>query len=295
MSITPSVLFIGLGNMGFPMAINLKNKNFIVTGFDINPDILKNFNQQGGEITQSLDILKHQSFDFIISMLPSGTHVENLFTGEQGVFSYIKPSTLIIDCSTIDIKTSQYISKLALQKKLKILDAPVSGGTKGAAQATLTFIVGGEAADLEQAKPLLQAMGKNIFHAGAHGLGQAAKMCNNMLLATHMIGTAEAIRLGKDVGLSPKTLSKIMSASSGKNWSLEFYNPCPDVIEGVPSNNSYKGGFAVDLMVKDLTLAKQAQQNSSFPLGKKVFDIYKKHQKEGWGDKDFSSIFKSKP
>ncbi len=294
MSASPSVLFIGLGNMGFPMAVNLKNKNFSVTGFDINQDIVKNFSNQGGQVAESLEILKTQSFDFIISMLPSGHHVENLFAGEKGIFADIKQSTLIIDCSTIDIKTSQKISSIATEKKLKILDAPVSGGTKGAANATLTFIVGGEAEDLKKANPILQAMGKNIFHAGAHGLGQAAKMCNNMLLATHMIGTAEAIKLGKDVGISPKTLSTIMQSSSGKNWSLEFYNPCPDVMEGVPANNSYSGGFAVDLMVKDLTLAKDAQKNSHFPLGEKVFDIYKKHQQDGCGKKDFSSIFELK-
>lgn len=288
-----SVLFIGLGNMGLPMAANLKNKKFSVTGFDISQNCLQSFSSQGGQVAESLDILKTQSFDFIISMLPSGNHVKNLFTGEQGIFPNISPSSLIIDCSTIDIKTSQEISSIASTKKLKILDAPVSGGTKGATEGNLTFIVGGELADLKKAEPVLQAMGKKIFHAGAHGLGQAAKMCNNMLLATHMIGTAEAIKLGEKVGLSSKVLSEIMGSSSGKNWSLEFYNPCPGVMEGVPSSNSYKGGFAVDLMVKDLTLAKEAQKKFHFPLAEKVFDIYKKHQKKGWGKKDFSSIFKA--
>lgn len=279
--------------MGLPMAVNLKNKNFLVTGFDINSDSLKNFSNQGGQVTPSLDILKNQSFDFIISMLPAGKHVKNLFIGVDGVFANTKTSSLIIDCSTIDIKSSKELSQEAFKNNLKILDAPVSGGTKGAAAGTLTFIVGGEAADLKKAEPVLQAMGKNIFHAGAHGLGQAAKMCNNMLLATHMIGTAEAIKLGEKVGLSPKVLSKIMNSSSGKNWSLEFYNPCPDVMKGVPANNSYQGGFAVDLMLKDLTLAKEAIKNTNFPLAEKVFSIYQEHQKKGWGKKDFSSIFKS--
>lgn len=291
-----SVLFIGLGHMGLPMALNLKNKKFDVTGFDINQEALTNFTSQEGKSISSLESLSPSDpFDFVISMLPSGAHVKQLFVSKQKVFEKLSSKTLVIDCSTIDVQTSQSISKKANEHNLNILDAPVSGGTKGAKDGTLTFIVGGNDSDLEKATPLLEAMGKNIFRAGSNGMGQAAKMCNNLLLAIHMIGTAEALKLGEAVGLEPKTLSKIMMASSGKNWSLELYNPCPDIMPGVPASKSYEGGFAVDLMVKDLTLAMEAplsEAKATLPLGKKAFDLYKTHQQNGWGKKDFSSIFK---
>jgi 3-hydroxyisobutyrate dehydrogenase and related beta-hydroxyacid dehydrogenases len=173
-----------------------------------------------------------------------------------------------------------------------MLDAPVSGGVAGAEQATLTFIVGGAAATVEQARPLLEVMGRKVFHAGAAGAGQVAKICNNMLLAVHMAGTAEALRLGVSAGLDPKVLSDIMRASSGGNWSLEVYNPWPGVLEGAPASRDYQGGFLVDLMVKDLGLAMQAalEEGVSTPMGALARNLYTLLQTQGFGERDFSSI-----
>ena len=200
---------------------------------------------------------------------------------------------MVVDSSTIDVATAQAVGAAAAEAGILFVDAPVSGGVSGATAGTLSFIVGGEAASFERAKPFLEAMGKNIFHAGAAGAGQIAKMCNNMLLSVLMAGTAEALQLGIDNGLDPKVLSDIMVKSSGRNWTLEIYNPVPGVMEGVPSSNDYQGGFMVDLMNKDLGLALGAAHagESMVPMGEQAAALFAAHGEEGNGCMDFSSIF----
>ena len=287
------ILFIGLGNMGFPMACNLLKKGFLVVGFDLYSNIQSSFEKEGGKWVESLEQSAGES-DIIISMLPGGREVEDLYIKDQKLFSFLKSGTLVIDCTTANPEVSRKVADESNRYFVNMLDAPVSGGTTGALQGTLTFIVGGKESALEKARPFLSAMGKNIFHAGKSGDGQAVKVCNNMLLAIHMIGTCEALNLGKAMGLSAKTLSEIMKASSGNNWSLEKYNPCPGVMEGVPSERAYQGGFAVQLMVKDLSLAMKSAENcgQSPVLGRKAYDLYREHLEEGFGKKDFSHIFK---
>ena len=225
-------------------------------------------------------------------MLPASSHVEDLYLGNGGVLKVVKPGTLIIDCSTIAPQTAKTVYQAAQAAGCAMIDAPVSGGTAGAAAGTLTFIVGGETEALERARPLLEKMGKNIFHAGDHGAGQVAKICNNMLLAIHMIGTAEALNLGTSLGLDAKVLSEIINKSSGRNWSSELYNPFPGVMENVPASRGYSGGFGVDLMLKDLGLAQEAalHAKAATPLGTLARNLYHLHSLAGNGRLDFSSI-----
>jgi 3-hydroxyisobutyrate dehydrogenase len=205
----------------------------------------------------------------------------------------VSKEAVLIDCSTIDAESAQVVGKHAQAKGIEFMDAPVSGGTAGAAAGTLTFICGGSDNAYEKAQTVLTVMGANIFHAGATGAGQIAKICNNMLLSVLMVGTSESLQLGIDNGLDPKVLSDIMKVSSGGNWTLEKYNPCPDVMEHVPSSNDYQGGFMVDLMVKDLGLSQQTSvaSNSSTPMGSLARSMYVNHARQGNGRRDFSSIF----
>ena len=229
-------------------------------------------------------------------MLPASQHVQGLYLGEKGLLANLKPKTLLIDCSTISPKVAQAVAANAKAKGFAMIDAPVSGGTAGAQAATLTFMVGGDTRDVERARPLLEKMGKNIFHAGASGAGQTVKVCNNMILGIQMLGTSEALRLGIANGIDPKVLSDIISKSSGRNWVLELYNPCPGVMENVPSSKGYAGGFGVDLMLKDLGLAVENADglDSSVPLGKLAQQLYDTHSKAGNGQLDFSSVFNLK-
>lgn len=284
-----NIAFIGLGNMGGPMAINLVKKDHTVIGFDLSQSALEALVSAGGQISDSA-IAAAKDADVIISMLPSGKHVAELYSEE--FISQLKPDTLIIDSSTIDAVTARSVAELAVSKGCKMIDAPVSGGTAGAQAGTLTFIVGGKTKDYEKARPILKCMGQNIFHAGDSGAGQVAKICNNMLLAIHMIGTSEAINLGVRHGLEPKILSEIMQKSSGRNWSLEVYNPYPGVMENAPSSREYSGGFAVDLMTKDLGLAAEAglETRTSTPLGNAALNLYRIWSEAGNGTSDFSSI-----
>ncbi|MFZ6718813.1 3-hydroxyisobutyrate dehydrogenase [Undibacterium sp. Ji49W] len=291
MSNQSKIAFIGLGNMGAPMALNLLKAGYALTVFDLSPVTLKTLADAGalaaGNATQALE-----GADIVISMLPASRHVENLYLGDDGILPHIVNGALIIDCSTIAPQSAKKVAQAAAARGLAMVDAPVSGGTAGAAAGTLTFIVGGSTADLERARPVLNAMGKNIFHAGEHGAGQTAKICNNMLLGILMAGTAEALALGVANGLDPKILSDIMSKSSGRNWALELYNPYPGVMENTPASRGYAGGFGVDLMLKDLGLATEAALggNASIPLGEAVRNLYGIHSKAGAGGKDFSSI-----
>lgn len=287
-----NIAFIGLGNMGGPMAANLVKAGHSVTAFDLMPEALATFEQAGGKTADSA-LAAVQGAEVVVSMLPAGKHVAGLYTGPEGLLAQMPAGTLVVDSSTIDVATAQAVGAAAVEAGILFVDAPVSGGVSGATAGTLSFIVGGEAASFERAKPFLEAMGKNIFHAGAAGAGQIAKMCNNMLLSVLMAGTAEALQLGIDNGLDPKVLSDIMVKSSGRNWTLEIYNPVPGVMEGVPSSNDYQGGFMVDLMNKDLGLALGAAHagESMVPMGEQAAALFAAHGEEGNGCMDFSSIF----
>ena len=286
--------FIGLGNMGGPMASNLLKAGHSIRAFDLVDSALQAIAQEGGESCDSA-IAAVDGVDTVISMLPASEHVENLYLGDKGLLTAISPGTLVIDSSTIAPASSRKISAAAAEKNIPMLDAPVSGGVGGAVGGTLTFIVGGESEVFNQAKPVLEDMGKNIFHAGAPGAGQVAKICNNMLLSVLMTGTAETLQLGVDHGMDPVVLSEIMRKSSGGNWALEVYNPYPGVMDGVPASNNYEGGFLVDLMIKDLGLALDASVDtgSAAPMGTLARNLYIDHQKRGNGRKDFSSIQQS--
>lgn len=288
-----TIAFIGLGNMGGPMAANLLKHGYKLNVFDLSADALAKLAAAGARSASSAaDAVR--GADAVISMLPAGRHVESLYLGESGLFSQLPAGTLVVDCSTIDAATARKVAAAADSAGLKMLDAPVSGGTAGAGAGTLTFIVGGAAAELERARPLLQAMGKNIFHAGAAGAGQTAKICNNMLLGILMAGTAEALALGVKNGLDPKVLSDIISQSSGRNWATELYNPWPGVMENAPASRGYSGGFMTELMLKDLGLAEETALHShaANPLGSLARNLYEEHAQAGFGKLDFSSILK---
>jgi len=289
------IAFIGLGNMGLPMALNLLKAGHLVTGFDLVKSQLDLFTAAGGAIAPDLKTAAKDA-EVLISMLPASKHVEGLYLGEEGLLANTNPKTLLIDCSTISPKVAQAVATKAKAKGFAMIDAPVSGGTAGAQAGTLTFMVGGDASDVERAHPLLEKMGKNIFHAGASGAGQTVKVCNNMILGIQMLGTSEALRLGIANGIDPKVLSDIISKSSGRNWALELYNPCPGVMENVPSSKGYAGGFGVDLMLKDLGLAVENAEGlgASVPLGELAKQLYETHSKAGNGQLDFSSVFNLK-
>jgi len=288
--------FIGLGNMGLPMALNLLKAGYQVSGFDLVKSQLDAFANAGGTVSSNA-ITAAIDVDVLVSMLPASKHVEGLYLGDIGLLENVNPKTLLIDCSTISPKVAQAVAVKAKEKSFAMIDAPVSGGTAGAQAGTLTFMVGGDAKDVERARPILEKMGKNIFHAGPSGSGQTVKVCNNMLLGIQMLGTSEALRLGIANGMDPKVLSDIMVKSSGRNWALELYNPCPGVMENVPSSKDYAGGFGVDLMLKDLGLATENADvlAANIPLGKLAQQLYEVHSKAGNGQLDFSSVFHLKP
>ena len=284
--------FIGLGNMGMPMARNLISNGIKVKGFDVSEEVLKQASKN--QIEECSDTLQaSKEIDVLITMLPNGEAVSSVFNSES-LLENIDPSILIIECSTISPKTSKELSLKASSLNLEMIDAPVSGGVKGAEEASLTFMVGGSVENVEKAKPILSKMGKNIFHAGGSGSGQIAKLCNNMLLAIHMSGTAEALSIGVKSGLDPSVLSEIMSKSSGGNWSLDKYNPYPGVMTESPASKDYQGGFLNKLMIKDLNLAKELAQDSKTetPMGDSARKLYDELIEQGLEDLDFSSVQK---
>jgi len=283
--------FIGVGNMGGPMAVNLVRAGHKVQAYDLSATLLQQVAEQGVQVAVSAHAAV-TDVEYVISMLPSGAIVEDLYIHDTGLLQAIDPATLVIDCSTIAPENAINLARAAAGFGITALDAPVSGGVAGAQAGSLTFIVGGAAQEFERARPLLLDMGKNVFHAGDHGAGQMAKICNNLLLAVQMIATAEALQLGVDNGLDPKVLSDIMLQSSGRNWSLELYNPYPGVMESVPASREYSGGFQVNLMNKDLGLALEAalKSHSVTPMGNLAKSLYGQHGRQGWGSKDFSSI-----
>ena len=286
------ITFIGLGNMGAPMAKNLLNAQLSVEVFDLNPSAVQELTELGASSADSLQQAV-QGASVVITMLPASQHVQSVYLGEGGILDSAEKGTLLIDCSTIDAETARDVSAKSHQRGYGFVDAPVSGGVAGAGAGTLTFIVGGSKDDFEQAKAILDHMGKNIFHAGEAGAGQVAKICNNMMLGILMSGTCEALNLGVENGLDPKVLSEIMLQSSGRNWALELYNPCPGVMDNVPSSNGYQGGFMSQLMAKDLGLAMEAAvaSQSSTPMGNLARNLFNFHNGQGNGQKDFSSLY----
>ena len=286
-----NVAFIGLGNMGGPMAKNLLAAGHQVCVFDLVPEACQQLADAGATVADSAADAVN-GVDYVVSMLPAGKHVAATYLGDDGLLAKLDNSVTVLDCSTIDAPTSREVGAAAETAGIGFMDAPVSGGVAAAAAGTLAFMCGGSADTFEKAKVVLEGMGKNIFHAGPHGAGQVAKGCNNMLLAIHMLGTCEALEMGARNGLDPSVLSDIMLASSGRNWSLEVYNPYPGVMENSPASNDYKPGFMVDLMVKDLGLAMAIADQSDVDnrMGKLAQALYEQHQSSGNGQRDFSSV-----
>ncbi|NWG47327.1 MAG: 3-hydroxyisobutyrate dehydrogenase [Alphaproteobacteria bacterium] len=284
------ITFIGLGNMGLPMAANLVKAGHAVCGFDLDTAPRDRFLAKGGRTAPNLREAV-QGAEVVISMLPEGRHVRAAFEGPDGVFGLLPKGTLVIDCSTIDVDTARGVAGRAAEAGLPMLDAPVSGGVGGAEAGTLTFMVGGAAAALERARPLLEAMGKRIVHCGGAGNGEAAKICNNLILAISMIGVSEAFALARRMGLPDQTLFDVASTSSGQCWSLTSYCPVPGPVPAAPSNRGYAPGFAASMMLKDVRLALAAAGEGGLPLGRLAERLYTAMHEAGHGGRDFSGIF----
>jgi 3-hydroxyisobutyrate dehydrogenase len=285
-----SIAFIGLGNMGGPMAANLVKAGHKVIAFDLVAASRDQAKADGAAIADS-SVAAVKGADVVITMLPAGKHVLSVWTD---VVPSIKNGALIIDCSTIDVESAKQAHTLAAKHGVASVDAPVSGGTGGAKGGTLTFMCGGEEKAFASAKPVLENMGKKIVHCGGAGAGQAAKICNNMILAVSMIAVGEAFALAEKLGLSHQALFDVASTSSGQCWALTSYCPVPGPVPTSPANNDYKPGFASALMVKDLTLAQDAAKatGAATPLGKHAQEIYKAFDAEGNGGVDFSGIIR---
>jgi 3-hydroxyisobutyrate dehydrogenase len=285
------IAFFGLGNMGASMALNLVKARHQLTVFDLVDEQMNALVKAGAE-KASNPASAVNSAEIVISMLPAGKHVLALY---QALIDAADPNTLFIDCSTIEASEAKQLHCMLSEAGHRFIDAPVSGGIAGAAAGSLTFIIGGDSEDVNAAQPVLQNMGQHCFHAGDVGAGQIAKICNNMLLAVLMAGTSEALKMAMDNGLDPKVMSEIMKQSSGNNWTLQKYNPVPNVMDNVPSSNKYQGGFMVELMNKDLQLAinTAGASQSAVPMGNLAKSLYQLHALQGNQKKDFSSIFES--
>lgn len=282
------IAFIGLGNMGGPMAANLLKAGHAVSGFDLSEDASKAAASSGIGIASSLEKAVHGA-QCVITMLPKGAHVVSVW---QKLRELTPQGTLLIDSSTIDVDSARKAHALFEGSGCPTLDAPVSGGTAGAAAATLTFMAGGTADAFALAQPVLEAMGRKIVHCGQAGAGQAAKICNNMILGVSMIGVCEAFALGEKLGLTHQALFDVASTSSGQCWSINSYCPVPGPVPASPANHDYKPGFAAALMLKDLLLAQEAAiaTGASTPLGAEAAQLYNLFEKNGNGGRDFSAI-----
>jgi len=286
--------FIGLGNMGAPMAANLVKAGHGVTGYDINPAGLEALAASGGKAAGSAAEAA-KGAEVVITMLPAGEHVREVWLHQGGLIAAAASTKpLLIDCSTIDVDSARAVTAAAAAAGLAMLDAPVSGGTAGAQNATLTFMVGGTDEAFARAKPILAAMGKNIFHAGAPGAGQAVKICNNMMLAINMVGVAEGFLLAQRLGLDWGKLHQICSTASGNSWALSSYCPAPGPVPAAPSNRDYAPGFMTELMIKDVRLSQVAAEatGSPTPLAAMALSFYEKAAAAGDATKDFSVVFR---
>jgi 3-hydroxyisobutyrate dehydrogenase len=285
--------FIGLGNMGLPMARNLLGAGHRVTGFDLSEEARAALVADGGSQAESAGAAVAGA-EVVVSALPAARHVRAVYQGEEGILAAATPGTVFIDCSTIDVDTARAVIAEAEARGQAMVDSPMSGGVGGATAGTLTFMVGGSEAAFAAARPALEAMGKNIFHAGAAGAGCAAKICNNMMLAIQMIAVSEGFNLAAKLGLEAQKLYEISSTATARCWSLNDYCPAPGPVPASPANRDYQPGFAAALMLKDLRIAMQAAQaaGAHTPLGAQATQIYSLMELAGQADRDFSGVIK---
>jgi 3-hydroxyisobutyrate dehydrogenase len=286
-----TIAFIGVGNMGGGMAANLVKAGHSVRAFDLAPEAVTRAVSHGCEAATSARAAATGA-DAVVTMLPAGTHVREAY--ESALFAAVPKTAILIDCSTIDVATAKSVGEKAAAQGLAMVDAPVSGGTAAADAGTLTFMVGGPASAFALAEPLLVAMGKAVIHAGGAGMGQAAKICNNMILGATMVATAEAFVLAEKLGLDAQTFFDISSKASGQSWSMTSYCPVPGPVPTSPANRDYQGGFASALMLKDLKLAAAAAAGAgaSVPMGAQAEALYQLFANNGGGGQDFSAIVK---
>ncbi|WP_137044920.1 3-hydroxyisobutyrate dehydrogenase [Pseudolabrys sp. FHR47] len=285
------IAFIGLGNMGLPMAVNLIKAGHQVEGVDVNPASVAKLKEAGGTPVEFAHVAAARA-DAVITMLPAGQHVRDVYLGANGIVATANPGTLLIDCSTIDVDTARAVASAAEAKGLFMVDAPVSGGVGGATAGTLTFMVGGSAQAFQRAEPILQKMGKTIVHAGGAGNGQAAKICNNMILGISMIAVSEAFVMAEKLGLDHQKLFDISSKSSGQCWALTTYCPVPGPVPTSPANRNYEPGFTVAMMLKDLRLAQEAARavGANAEMGAEAERLYSAYADSGEAGRDFSAI-----
>ena len=288
------IAFIGVGNMGNPMAENLLKSGKRIRVFDTSNKMIELAKKKGLNTVESIETLINDKISTVITMLPEGKHSKEIYLGDNGIINKVSKDCLLIDCSTIDIETSKEIGKVAKNKGIMMIDAPVSGGVMGAQKATLNIMVGGSKEAFERALPILKVMGKNIYHAGDIGSGNGAKICNNMALGIAMIAASESLMLAKRLNIDIKKVHEIMKNASGNSWPISVYPPLPGLIDGAPSNNNYRPGFSAGMMNKDLKLANDCAKsvNAETPLGKMALEIYDQFCKEGNDTKDFSAISK---
>jgi 3-hydroxyisobutyrate dehydrogenase len=286
--------FIGLGNMGLPMAQNLIKAGHQVEGVDLNPASIEKLIASGGSSAEYAKVAAARA-DVVITMLPAGKHVREVYLGAGGIIENANAGTLLIDCSTIDVETAREVAAAAEARGLLMLDAPVSGGVGGAAAGTLTFMVGGSVQAFTRAQTILEKMGKTIVHAGGAGNGQAAKICNNMILGISMIAVSEAFVLAEKLGLDHQKLFDISSKSSGQCWSMTTYCPVPGPVPTSPANRDYQPGFTAAMMLKDLRLAQAAAQSAGVKteLGADAERIYSAYAASGEAERDFSGIIRA--
>jgi 3-hydroxyisobutyrate dehydrogenase len=285
--------FIGLGNMGLPMAQNLLKARHAVSGFDLSEYSTDRLAADGATAARSVAAACKDA-EIVITMLPAGAQVREVYLRNDGVLAGVPPGTLLVDSSTIDVDTAREVAQAAADKGLAMIDAPVSGGVTGAQAATLTFMVGGPDDAFARARPVLEKMGKTIVHAGGAGNGQAAKICNNMILGASMIVVSEAFLLAEKLGLDAQKLFDISSKSSGQCWSMTSYCPVPGPVPASPANRGYKAGFTAAMMLKDLKLAQDAARatRATTPLGAGAAAVYEQFVESGDGDVDFSGIIR---
>ena len=288
------IAFIGVGNMGNPMAYNLVKAGKKVKVFDVSKSMIVKAKENNLDVVENLDDLITDEITTVITMLPEGKNSKEVYLGDKGIINKVSKNCLLIDCSTIDIDTSKEIGKAAEDKEISMIDAPVSGGVMGAQNATLNIMVGGTTMAFEKAKPILNILGKNIYHAGNVGSGNGAKICNNMSLGITMIAASESLMLAKRLKIDIKKVHEIMKNASGNSWPISVYPPLPGLIDGAPSNNNYRPGFSAGMMNKDLKLANECAKkvNAYTPLGSMALEIYNKFCEEGNDTKDFSAISK---
>ncbi|GAB4516900.1 MAG: 3-hydroxyisobutyrate dehydrogenase [Amphiplicatus sp.] len=288
-----TIAFIGLGNMGGPMAANLAKAGRQVVAFDLSEAARARAVEAGCQGAESIAAAAKDA-DVVVTMLPAGRHVRAVYLGEDGVIANAKNGALFIDSSTIDVDSARAVNKAAGEAGFQMVDAPVSGGVAAATAGTLTFMVGGEKEAFERARPVLQHMGKNIFHAGQAGNGQVAKICNNMLLGVSMIATCEAFNLAERLGLDAQTFFDIASTASGQCWSMTSYCPAPGPVPSAPSNRDYRPGFTAAMMLKDMRLAQEAARNAraATPLGGLAEEVYALMEAAGKDSLDFSGVMK---